>query len=133
MPNWGDKNHNWKAIDDCVEILYEELGDLVCQAKEKFGFVRCYMSHCTPDGEPYDTECFPEKYRNAYKKCLDKYPEMAYYILMDADYPEYLKGLVKEEDCDHPGGWVKHDKDGSKTFTCGVCGQEEENYNDNTR
>ena len=125
MPQWGDPDHNWEAINDCVEILYEELGNLVLQAKEKFGFVRCYMSYCTPEGEPYPKDEFEEKYRNAYKKCVDKYPDLAYYILMDADYPKYLKGLVKEEDCKHEGGWTCHNKDGAKTFRCGVCMREE--------
>jgi len=104
MPQWGDKTHDWAAIDACVEIMHAELE---CTAKEKFGYLRCYMGKVKK-----------KTYRAAYKKCLDKYPHMKKYILMDADYPEYLVGLVTE--CDHPGWWV-----GNGKRRCGVCGKEE--------
>jgi len=107
MPQWGDPNHDWNGIWECVDILQEALPDSHC--KEKFGHVRCYVFSLDP-----------KQYRKAYEKAVAKHPELARYILCDADYPEYLKGIVKEEDCDHPGWWQS-----STVRRCAVCGKNE--------
>ncbi len=113
MPQWGDPEHDWGAIEDCVEIMYERLGKEpgFMQAKEKFGGVRCYI---ILHDESID------KYRAAYEECVKKHPHIARYILNGADYPEHLRGIIKEEDCEHPCHWVS-----LNTKRCGVCGKEE--------
>jgi len=113
MPEWGDKDHDWDAIYDCVEIIYEDVPEYVCQAKEKFGYLRFYVMGIDKN--------FESKYRAVYEKCVKKYPHMKKFILVDADYPEYLKGIVKEEDCDHPAWWKGVDK-----MRCGTCMMERE-------
>ena len=57
-------------------------------------------------------------YRHAYKKALKAHPELAKYILSDADCSQLLKGLVKESDCDHENFSIcdKHKE-------CSVCGK----------
>ena len=49
-PQWGDPDHDWAGINDCVDIMYEMLGEHVIQAKEKFGELRCYVSQTIDDG-----------------------------------------------------------------------------------
>lgn len=108
MPQWGE-DHDWEAINDCVDIMYEFLGDSA-DAKEKYGFLRCYW---------FFSESGIESYRNAYEKCLEKHPHMKRYILNDCDYPEYLIGLVPESECNHEAWWT-----GKETKRCGVCMKE---------
>jgi len=107
VPDWGDKNHDWDAINDCVKIMYDMLEPM--QAKEKFGYLRCYMGEFDKD-----------LYRKAYKTCLEKHPHMKQYILTDADYPEWLVGLVPEDECEHPSWWS-----GIGYKRCSVCMKEE--------
>ena len=109
MPMWGDKTHDWAAIEACVDIMYEVLSGMVVQAKEKFGYLRCYMGDMSGEGAE-------ELYRQAYERCVAEYPHMAKYILMDADYPELLVGIVPEAECKHPGWWS-----GGGEWRCGVC------------
>jgi len=174
MPLWGDKTHDWDAINNCVEIMYEEIPEYIIQAKEKFGYLRCYVSpvvdaqgwrrfsidytkkrwlswmrwlfhigmwrsyrqisihirffgftvnyiarkKLSASRKTRMEQDFPLKYRYAYEKCLRKYPHMKKYILMDADFPKYLKGLVQEKDCDHEAYWK------GKINRCGVCMKE---------
>ena len=172
MPMWGDKTHDWAAIEACVDIMYEVLSDHVTQAKEKFGYLRCYVS-TTIDGcgwvkwfvmwcgwrwigirrwlfdasyrrngrdksisfrmlgvqitrssreaiskkvKERMEAAFVDTYRQAYERCVAEYPHMAKYILMDADYPELLVGIVPEAECKHPGWWS-----GGGEWRCGVC------------
>ena len=110
-PLWGDPNHDWAGINDCVEIMCDMLGEHVIQAKEKFGGLRCYVSLSEED--------IP-MYRKAYETCVAKYPHLREYILAPADYPEYLIGIVPEDECDHPVHWV-----GPGYRTCGVCMKKE--------
>ena len=114
MPLWGDESHDWDGIDECIDILYNELKDSevnIMQLKEKFGDIRMYCSLPTKKSE--------EQYRAAYEKAVEAHPELAEFILSQADYRELLVGIVKEEDCDHPQEWVT--LEGKRT--CGVCGR----------
>lgn len=88
-PVWGE-DHCWKEINDCVDMMYKMLGDDIFQAKEKFGYLRVYVSKLDVN-----------KYRAAYKTCIDKYPDHAKYIMAQSDYPEHLEGLVDKDNCDH--------------------------------
>ena len=108
-PMWGDPKHNWQGIDDCITLMIKVLGDAFeyYDIKEKFGHVRLYIS--VADNQK-------RVYRKAYKEALKLHPELATYILNDADYPEYLKGLVKQKDCKHKSKWIHKDFE-----RCGVC------------
>lgn len=49
MPShmWGDEDFDWKALDECVEIVQRiccKYGRFGCQAKEKFGCLRAYIT-----------------------------------------------------------------------------------------
>ena len=112
MPYWGDETHDWAGIEACVDILYDRLGKLdgFMQAKEKFGYIRCYIALKDDD--------IPE-YRAAYIECVRLHPELYQYIIGFSDFPEHLIGIIKPEDCSHS---VLLASLKSKVKTCAICG-----------
>ena len=64
-------------------------------------------------------------YRRAYKKAVKANPHLAEYILCDADCPALLKGIVKEEDCEHPSAWHGL-REGVDWWRCAVCMKEQD-------
>lgn len=122
MHQWGDKDVDWKGINDAAYYIAKNLklfGISVNDFKEKYGTVRVYCTlgySCLALYVPYKIRkklpmfvwsllnknilpssilyWFQSKiYRFFYKKAIQKWPHLRQEILYGADYDELLVGL----------------------------------------
>ncbi len=66
-------------------------------------------------------------YRSAYKKAVRRHPDLAQYILEDADFSDLLVGIVPVDKCKHESEWLVHNADSGVTVKCAICGRERNN------
>ena len=88
MHEWGDKDFDWKALYDAINIIGKRLkhaGIVIFDLKEKYGTAR--VACALVDYRDCAT------YRDAYFDAVGRFPHIREEILTDADYPELLEGL----------------------------------------
>lgn len=110
MHVWGDGWQHWDDMPYLVAWVQEQMtaaGLRVTDVKEKFGTLRVYCDY--PDKR--STE-----YRAVYAGALKKWSHLRAEILVSADWPEFLRGLVDPDTCDHKHTWH------GLVVLCGVCG-----------
>lgn len=122
MHRWGDGWEHWGDMSDLVDFMARSLWTgssvEVTDVKEKYGTLRVY---CYRPSTPKQVH----EYRGANQAALLKYPHLRAEILVDADWPDLLTGLVPENECDHPSNcrWTLTSSDGQDIIRCGICGK----------